>query len=287
MAVNKVIYAGNTLIDLTQDTVSADKLLSGCTAHDSAGVLIHGSYSPSSTRLIIITESGNQVTAKNGSTTLTGVSQGAYSFDIPYSGVWNVTATFGVLTSSASVTISSDSQYVVELNVGIELENASWAAIKSAAQSGSAASIWSIGDTKSFSDGSYSLEAEIVDINRGGNNIWFDIKLPKFQREMWDGEVTLFDWLNRTYYYTLPKELRTVTGQLQLIEYGDIFGSTRFQLFETTAGRTKGVSWWLGTSRVSGPTPETSYYYYCTSDGSSSTANIFSSLYINYKFVIS
>ena len=287
MAVNKVIYAGNTLIDLTQDTVSADKLLSGCTAHDSAGILIHGSYSPSSTRLIVITESGNQVTVKNGSTTLTGVSQGAYSFDIPYSGVWNVTATFGVLTSSVSVTISSDSQYVVELNVGIKLENASWSTIKSAAQSGSAASIWSIGDTKSFNDGSYTLEAEITDINRGGNNIWFDIKVPKFQRAMWDGQVALTNWIGSTYYYTLPQELRAVTGQIQLIEYNDIFGSSRFPLFESQAGRTKGVNRWLGTASVSAPTPESSYYYYCTSTGSSATSNVYSSFYVNYKFVIS
>lgn len=31
--INKVIYGGKTLIDLTGDTISADKLLSGITAH--------------------------------------------------------------------------------------------------------------------------------------------------------------------------------------------------------------------------------------------------------------
>ena len=34
MAINKVIYGGETLIDLTGDTVTADKILSGFTAHD-------------------------------------------------------------------------------------------------------------------------------------------------------------------------------------------------------------------------------------------------------------
>lgn len=34
MAINKVIYGGETLIDLTSDTVTADKILSGFTAHD-------------------------------------------------------------------------------------------------------------------------------------------------------------------------------------------------------------------------------------------------------------
>lgn len=43
MAVNKVEYAGNTLIDLTGDTVSADKLLSGITAHAASGEAISGS----------------------------------------------------------------------------------------------------------------------------------------------------------------------------------------------------------------------------------------------------
>ena len=37
MAINKVIYGGKTLIDLTGDTVTADKILSGFTAHDKGG----------------------------------------------------------------------------------------------------------------------------------------------------------------------------------------------------------------------------------------------------------
>ena len=42
MAVNKVIYGGRTLIDLTGDTVTADKLLTGFTAHDKSGAVIEG-----------------------------------------------------------------------------------------------------------------------------------------------------------------------------------------------------------------------------------------------------
>ena len=42
MAINKVIYGGETLIDLTRDTVTADKILSGFTAHDKAGEPITG-----------------------------------------------------------------------------------------------------------------------------------------------------------------------------------------------------------------------------------------------------
>lgn len=42
MAYNKIIYGGNTLIDLTADTVDEDKLLSGFTAHDKSGEVITG-----------------------------------------------------------------------------------------------------------------------------------------------------------------------------------------------------------------------------------------------------
>ena len=43
MAINKIIYGGQTLIDLTADTVSANKLLNGYTAHDKTGAVIEGS----------------------------------------------------------------------------------------------------------------------------------------------------------------------------------------------------------------------------------------------------
>lgn len=42
MAINKVIYGGNILIDLTTDTITADKLASGITAHDASGKTITG-----------------------------------------------------------------------------------------------------------------------------------------------------------------------------------------------------------------------------------------------------
>ena len=42
MAINKVIFGGDTLIDLTADTVDAAHLLSGYTAHDKSGAQITG-----------------------------------------------------------------------------------------------------------------------------------------------------------------------------------------------------------------------------------------------------
>ena len=38
MAINKIIYGGETLIDLTGDTVTKDKVLSGFTFHGKDGV---------------------------------------------------------------------------------------------------------------------------------------------------------------------------------------------------------------------------------------------------------
>lgn len=40
---NKVVYYGDTLIDISGDTVAADKLLAGYTAHDKSGAPITGS----------------------------------------------------------------------------------------------------------------------------------------------------------------------------------------------------------------------------------------------------
>lgn len=45
MAYSKVIYGGKTLIDLTSDTVTADKLLTGITAHGADGELVTGTCS--------------------------------------------------------------------------------------------------------------------------------------------------------------------------------------------------------------------------------------------------
>lgn len=43
MAISKVVYGGTTLIDLTSDTITADKLLTGVTAHGKDGEPITGS----------------------------------------------------------------------------------------------------------------------------------------------------------------------------------------------------------------------------------------------------
>nr|DAO52741.1 MAG TPA: hypothetical protein [Caudoviricetes sp.] len=44
MAINKVEYGGNTLIDLTSDSVTPENLISGVTAHDASGKKITGNF---------------------------------------------------------------------------------------------------------------------------------------------------------------------------------------------------------------------------------------------------
>ena len=46
MAISKVVYAGETLVDLTSDTVTAEVLKEGYTAHDKAGNPVTGTYAP-------------------------------------------------------------------------------------------------------------------------------------------------------------------------------------------------------------------------------------------------
>ena len=53
MAINKVEYGDRTLIDLTNDTVTADKLYSGYTAHNAAGEQITGTLIHSATTIPI------------------------------------------------------------------------------------------------------------------------------------------------------------------------------------------------------------------------------------------
>lgn len=78
MAVNKVIYDGDTLIDLSGDTVTASQMLSGATAHDKAGNPITGTYkTPSGT--INITANGTHNVSSYASAAVTAFARGSFS----------------------------------------------------------------------------------------------------------------------------------------------------------------------------------------------------------------
>ena len=114
MSVNKVIYGGNTLIDLTADTVTADKLLSGITAHDKAGDVIEGTCDydvNSSDATVAVAEMLNGKTAYARGTKLTGTmpNNGAISGTISTK-AGEYTVPQGYHDGSGKVAISSTEQ---------------------------------------------------------------------------------------------------------------------------------------------------------------------------------
>ena len=62
MGYSKCIFNGRTIIDLTSDTVSADKLLEGCTAHGADGEPITGTM-----KKMTVSDDGN------GNVTISGL----------------------------------------------------------------------------------------------------------------------------------------------------------------------------------------------------------------------
>lgn len=102
--VNKVQLADNTvLIDLTSDTVTADVLLSGYTAHDASGALITGAMSGGS---VIITDTTDEHggTIRHISTTGSTL-DGKSADDVVISGT-TVTVPAGIYAIDAVKTIT-------------------------------------------------------------------------------------------------------------------------------------------------------------------------------------
>ena len=67
MAINKVAYNGRTLIDLTGDTVTADTLSKGTTAHDKSGKAIVGTMESGSSASAVILKPPNMRTGLDSS----------------------------------------------------------------------------------------------------------------------------------------------------------------------------------------------------------------------------
>lgn len=112
--ISKVVYGGKTLIDLTADTVTADKLLSTYTAHDKSGAPITGTCTfdaDTSDATVAVAEilagktayvNGNKLTGtmkNNGAVTGT-ISKKAEAYSIP----------IGYHDGSGKVSISSTEQ---------------------------------------------------------------------------------------------------------------------------------------------------------------------------------
>lgn len=64
---NKIIYGGKVLLDLTEDTVTAETLGYGSTAHDKSGAIITGDMVPYLNQPpFLATDSGSLIKFSNG-----------------------------------------------------------------------------------------------------------------------------------------------------------------------------------------------------------------------------
>lgn len=114
MAYSKITYGGNVLIDLTEDTVQADKLLNGYTAHGKDGEAIEGTCNYDAYTGDANASVGDVLTGKTfykGGQKLTGTmaNRGAVSGTIATkAGTYTIPA--GYHNGSGSVGISSTEQ---------------------------------------------------------------------------------------------------------------------------------------------------------------------------------
>ena len=136
MAVSKVTYNGTTLIDLTSDTVAADKLLSGYTAHNKAGQKITGTLTAGTVPVngsLIVCACSTDITAVEA--VYNGITQGAYLdttnhiayVTIPYTYTGTVTLNGycgSIIRTSGTVTISGVDKYLCPLSTSSILYNA-------------------------------------------------------------------------------------------------------------------------------------------------------------------
>ena len=92
-------------------------------------------------RLDITTANGVTVTVTDGITTLSGISTGIVSFDLPNFGDWSIEA------GNYFRTVKVDTVKIYEI-VAIALQDASWQEISAISENGIAPELWKIGDEK-------------------------------------------------------------------------------------------------------------------------------------------
>lgn len=294
---NKVIYNDNVLIDLTSDTIDAENLMSGYTAHDKTGTLITGTLDPFKPQIIAIMQGYQEGSAyclspSNQQLPVKFHEADTWVWDIPSYGQYTVTFSGPAGHPSQIVNVTAVQIYRVEMNVAITFEQASWSFIDYVASRGKAADYWAVGDKKSFTDASSSSTTrylEIVDFT--DTNIILDFVTPYKSGPVviQTGQTSGYpvDWYNDYIAATLPQDFKNVlSGTPTLFTYNEIFGSDPYALFSTSAGRVKGVTWWTGTSQSSGSSPSTSANYCVNATGSSSSTAMTNTAYYNPKFVI-
>ena len=296
MAVNKVEYGGSTLIDLTSDTVTADNLLSGYTAHDKSGTLITGTLDPYKPEILVVVNAAATVSVVVGDSSAGVYLQPSYHednvwmYEIPYYGTWTVGVSSMFGNTSQNVVVDTVKIYKVEANIASSFEESSWATIQYATKNGYASGLWQVGDTKTYQDTSGNTRTvEIVDI--GDNNIVLDLAslYASGALAVQTGPTSGYtiNWPYDTFLPSLPQDFKSVVTSSTYFSSAEIFGASPLQLFSTASGRSKGVAWWTNTTAQSGSMPSNTYSYYVTASGTQSSDRMTNSHYYNAKITIS
>jgi hypothetical protein len=180
MGVSKVIYGGETLVDLTSDSVTPDTLLEGETAHDAAGNKITGRLviptvitltsiaitTPPTKTVYGVGETFNpagmvvKATYSNG---VTAVISG-YSYS-PTGALASGTTEITIQYTEGGVTVSAKQNITVKKTYDATFANNSWADIAEACATNSVPSSWVVGNSKAMTIGGTSYQIDIIGKN--------------------------------------------------------------------------------------------------------------------------
>lgn len=292
---NKVIYNDNVLIDLTSDTIDAENLMKGYTAHDKSGAVITGTLDPYKPEIIVIVDTS--VASLSVGDSSAGVwlqptyhEDNVWMYEIPYYGTWEVGVSSMFGNTSQNVVVDTVKIYKVEANIASSFEESSWAIIQYATKNGYASGLWQVGDTKTYQDTSGNTRTvEIVDI--GDSSMVLDLAdlYASGALAVQTGPTSGYtiNWPNVTFLPSLPQDFKRVVTSAAYFSSSEIFGASPLELFSTASGRSKGVSWWTDTTAQSGAGPGSTYNYYVTATGTQSSDRMTNSNYYNAKITIS
>ena len=120
-------------------------------------------------KIVVTVKSGAVVTCTDGITTLTGISTGTYTFNIPNYGTWTVSATLNGNTSdSVNINIDTVKIYTASLSfIRPVLNDNSWSIIQEVAQASTGSNYWAVGDAKQI-----TLNGKVGSTNYSNYNIW-------------------------------------------------------------------------------------------------------------------
>lgn len=191
MPVNKVIYGGTTLIDLTADTVNHSTLLSGVTAHDRSGNTVigtitgigAGTYTPSTSNQII--QSGQYLwgaqTIKGDSNLVAGNIKKGVS-------IFGVTGTYETPIDLDDITTMSWQQLSELSSKGVDLSGC-------------------LGQTKQISVSGSTINARLVSMKYNGTKgyVFMTSQVLPTQYKMQTNSTTKTSggWKNATFRTTL------------------------------------------------------------------------------------